>query len=76
MMKLVSENQVRYIVAVTFFLNMKIFISCGHNNAFIHWYSKYRDQGATNTSFGNTMTEFQFSKKLSGEIQKKFPAEN
>lgn len=55
---------------------MKIFISCGHNNAFIAWYSRYRDQGATNTSFGNTMTEFQFSKKLSGEILKKYPAEN
>lgn len=54
---------------------MKIFISCGHNNAFIAWYSRYRDQGATNTSFGNTMTEYQFSKKIAGEIQRKFPAE-
>ena len=55
---------------------MQIFISCGHNNAKNYIWSTARDQGASATSFGNTMTEYQFSKKISAEIARKFPAEN
>jgi len=50
---------------------MKIFISCGHNNAKQYAWSLYRDQGAS--SGGNT--EYQITRKIANEL-KKFPSEH
>ncbi len=55
---------------------MKIFISCWHNNARNSTLSLYKDQGATATINGVLNTEYQYSRKISSEIVKKFPAEN
>lgn len=50
---------------------MKIFISCGHNNARNSALSIYRDHGAS--SGGNT--EYQITRKIASEVQKKLKPE-